>query len=205
MGADKLISSGSPWESKIGYSRAVVAGDYVHVSGTTATINGVVQHPGDAYNQTLTALGADAVKEALSRAGSLGLPDYAEGNVEGFLFPATYEFEPGVDEFETLGIAHLPARLVAPSHEPLPVLFYTHGGGFTIGSVATHDSLCRHLAHLAHCAVVSLDYRLAPEHKFPTAANDAWDALQWLAGQGAALAWPSLLRKLDRIDPSYAS
>ncbi|WP_342128623.1 alpha/beta hydrolase [Hydrogenophaga sp. OTU3427] len=81
----------------------------------------------------------------------------------------------------------LPARLVAPTHEPLPVLFYTHGGGFTIGSVATHDSLCRHLAHLAHCAVVSLDYRLAPEHKFPTAANDAWDALQWLAGQGAAL------------------
>ncbi len=81
----------------------------------------------------------------------------------------------------------LHARLVAPSHEALPVLLYTHGGGFTIGSVATHDSLCRHLAHLAHCAVVSLDYRLAPEHSFPTAANDAWDALQWLAGQGSAL------------------
>jgi len=81
----------------------------------------------------------------------------------------------------------LHARLVAPSNEVLPVLLYTHGGGFTIGSVATHDSLCRHLAHLAHCAVVSLDYRLAPEHTFPTAANDAWDALQWLAEQGQAL------------------
>lgn len=81
----------------------------------------------------------------------------------------------------------LPARLVAPSHEALPVLLYLHGGGFTIGSVATHDTLCRHLAHLAGCAVVSLDYRLAPEHKFPTAACDAWDALAWLAGQGQAL------------------
>ncbi|PZP98485.1 MAG: alpha/beta hydrolase [Variovorax paradoxus] len=84
--------------------------------------------------------------------------------------------------------ASLPARLVAPAAEaPLPVLLYLHGGGFTIGSVATHDTLCRELAHQAGCAVLSLDYRLAPEHRFPTAQNDAWDALQWLAGEGAAL------------------
>lgn len=81
----------------------------------------------------------------------------------------------------------LPARMYAPVREALPVLVYFHGGGFTIGSVATHDALCRHLSHLAHCAVVSVDYRLAPEHKFPVAANDAWDALQWLAGNGANL------------------
>jgi acetyl esterase len=81
----------------------------------------------------------------------------------------------------------LPARLYAPVREALPVLVYFHGGGFTIGSVATHDTLCRHLSHLAHCAVVSVDYRLAPEHKFPVAANDAWDAVQWLAGNAADL------------------
>lgn len=82
----------------------------------------------------------------------------------------------------------LPARLYAPSTcAPLPVLLYLHGGGFTIGSVATHDVLCRQLAHLAGCAVVSLDYRLAPEHQFPTAINDAWDALQWLAAHGDTL------------------
>ena len=81
----------------------------------------------------------------------------------------------------------LPARLYAPAQDNLPVLLYFHGGGFTIGSVATHDALCRHLSHLAHCAVVSVDYRLAPEHKFPTASNDAWDALQWLAAQAGAL------------------
>ena len=77
----------------------------------------------------------------------------------------------------------LPARLYAPSHEKLPVLLYFHGGGFTIGSVATHDILCRQLSHLAGCAVVSLEYRLAPDYQFPTAANDAWDALQWLTVQ----------------------
>lgn len=83
--------------------------------------------------------------------------------------------------------AAIGARLYAPTLDRLPVLLYFHGGGFTIGSVATHDALCRHLSHLAHCAVVSVDYRLAPEHKFPTAANDAWDTLQWLAAQAAGL------------------
>lgn len=89
--------------------------------------------------------------------------------------------------------ALLPARLYAPvdrAEAPasgLPVLLYLHGGGFTVGSVATHDALCRQLAHLAGCMVVSLGYRLAPEYKFPTAHNDAWDALQWLAAHAAGL------------------
>ena len=83
--------------------------------------------------------------------------------------------------------ATIAARLYAPAQERLPVLLYFHGGGFTIGSVATHDALCRHLSHLTRCAVVSVDYRLAPEHKFPTAADDAWDALQWLAREAPAL------------------
>lgn len=81
----------------------------------------------------------------------------------------------------------LPARLYAPSAQNLPVLLYFHGGGFTIGSIATHDILCRQISHLAGCAVVSVDYRLAPEFKFPTAVHDAWDALQWLARHGADL------------------
>ena len=82
----------------------------------------------------------------------------------------------------------LSARLVAPSRAAgLPVLLYLHGGGFTIGSSATHDILCRELARLAGCMVVSLDYRLAPEHRFPTASHDAWDALTWLAAHAQEL------------------
>ncbi len=82
----------------------------------------------------------------------------------------------------------LPARLYAASTDVgQPLLLYTHGGGFTIGNIATHDILCRELARLAGCMVVSLDYRLAPEHRFPTASNDAWDALQWLAAHAESL------------------
>lgn len=77
------------------------------------------------------------------------------------------------------------ARLFAPypkSHaSPIPTLVYFHGGGFTIGSIQTHNVLCRELARIGHCAVISVDYRLAPEHRFPVATNDAWDALQWVA------------------------
>ena len=87
--------------------------------------------------------------------------------------------------------AVLPARLYAPTAlnptAPLPLLLYLHGGGFTIGSIATHDILCRELARLAGCMVVSLDYRLAPEHRFPTASNDAWDALLWLSANASTL------------------
>jgi acetyl esterase len=80
-----------------------------------------------------------------------------------------------------------PARLYAPSHEQLPVLLYLHGGGFVIGGLETHDSLCRQLALRSGCAVVSLDYRLAPEHPFPAAVDDTWAALRHLAGHADAL------------------
>jgi acetyl esterase len=64
---------------------------------------------------------------------------------------------------------------------------YFHGGGFVIGSIESHDILCRELSRLARCAVVSVGYRLAPDYKFPTAFDDAWDALQWIAKSGDAL------------------
>ncbi len=66
MAADRLISSGGPWESVIGYSRAVVAGEYVHVSGSTATVDGVLQFEDDAYGQTLTAF--KVIEAALAQA-----------------------------------------------------------------------------------------------------------------------------------------
>lgn len=83
--------------------------------------------------------------------------------------------------------AEIAARLYAPEASAAGVLVYFHGGGFTVGSVDTHDGLCRRLSHLAHCAVVSVGYRLAPEHKFPQAFDDTWDAVQWLHHHGQRL------------------
>jgi enamine deaminase RidA (YjgF/YER057c/UK114 family) len=67
LAADKKISSGGPWEASIGYSRAVVAGPYIHVSGSTATVNGILQHEGDAYGQTKVAF--EVIEKALAEGG----------------------------------------------------------------------------------------------------------------------------------------
>lgn len=67
MAADRKISSGGPWEATIGYSRAVVAGPYIHVSGSTATVDGTLQHEEDAYSQTKVAFGV--IEKALAEGG----------------------------------------------------------------------------------------------------------------------------------------
>lgn len=64
--------------------------------------------------------------------------------------------------------------------ELLPVLVYFHGGGFVVGSLNSYDSLCRNLANRVDCIVASVDYRLAPEHKFPAATEDCYAALCWI-------------------------
>ena len=69
----------------------------------------------------------------------------------------------------------------------LPVLVYFHGGGWVIGDLDTHDVLCRQLTAEAGISVVSVDYRLAPEHKFPAAVDDAWAATRWIVDHAAEL------------------
>jgi acetyl esterase len=69
----------------------------------------------------------------------------------------------------------------------LPALIYIHGGGWTIGSIETHDTLCRDLANLTPCAVVSIDYRLAPEHRFPIAVDECVSAARWVASNASEL------------------
>ncbi len=77
----------------------------------------------------------------------------------------------------------IPVRLCTPPGEgwPLPVLVYFHGGGWVRGDLDTHDRLCRFLSAGAECLVVSVGYRLAPEHRFPAAVDDALAATDWVA------------------------
>ena len=78
---------------------------------------------------------------------------------------------------------------------PLPVHVYYHGGGWVIGDLDSHDWICRSIANAAQCAVVSVDYRMAPEHVFPASFDDALAAARWVAENAGAL----------RVDPARIS
>jgi len=82
----------------------------------------------------------------------------------------------------------IPIRIYKPNDtHNLPLVAFYHGGGWVLGDIESHDRLCRLLANAADCIVVSVDYRLAPEHKFPAAPEDCYAALQWIVEHGAAL------------------
>lgn len=73
------------------------------------------------------------------------------------------------------------------STEPLPILVYAHGGGFVFCDLDSHDGLCRNLANLIPAVVVSVDYRLAPECRWPTAAEDVFAVTEWAAAHASGL------------------
>ena len=85
----------------------------------------------------------------------------------------------------------VPLRLIRPAgtdaSDVLPVLVYYHGGGWVIGDLDTHDTLCRQLANGAGCAVLAVDYRMGPEHRFPAAVIDAVAATHWVRAHAAEL------------------
>ena len=82
----------------------------------------------------------------------------------------------------------LPIRLYTPEGDgPLPVLVFFHGGGWVVGNLESHDATCRALANAAGCITLAVDYRLAPEHKFPAAPEDCYEATKWAVLNAAAL------------------
>ncbi|HUP87148.1 MAG TPA: alpha/beta hydrolase [Acidimicrobiales bacterium] len=81
----------------------------------------------------------------------------------------------------------IPIRIYTPlGAAPFPVVVFFHGGGFTIGSLTSHDPIARRICGEAEAIVVAVDYRLAPEHKFPAAVEDAFAALQWVGANAAS-------------------
>ena len=76
---------------------------------------------------------------------------------------------------------------VAPAAEPLAGIVYFHGGAWVFGDLDTHDGMCRMLANESGCRVVSIAYRLAPEHKFPAAVEDAYAATQWVVSNAVEI------------------
>ena len=71
--------------------------------------------------------------------------------------------------------------------EPQPVLVFYHGGGWVIGDLESHDTVCRELAHQSGCTIIAVDYRLAPEHVFPAAVDDCIAATEWVVANAAEL------------------
>jgi acetyl esterase len=94
-----------------------------------------------------------------------------------------------VEEFSVPGPeGHFPVRAYTPEGEgPFPILVYFHGGGFVFGDLDSADSQCRAHANASGCVVVSVDYHLAPEHKFPAAAEDCYLATRWVTDNNAWL------------------
>jgi acetyl esterase len=78
-------------------------------------------------------------------------------------------------------------RAAARTGDQQPAVLFFHGGGWVFGDIETHDNLCRALANSGECTVISVDYRLAPEHKFPAALDDCWAALLWSVKNSDAL------------------
>jgi acetyl esterase len=81
----------------------------------------------------------------------------------------------------------IPVRIYSPPGKPIGILVYFHGGGWVVGDIASHDYVCRALTNAAGCVVVSVDYRLAPEHKFPAGPEDCYAATEWVPKNAASL------------------
>lgn len=95
------------------------------------------------------------------------------------------------DDIATGTSGSVPVRIYRPQQgEPVGVIAYYHGGGYVLGDLDGYDNVCRQLCVDSQATVVSVDYRLAPEHPFPAAIDDAWTALEWIAAEVSALAGP---------------
>ena len=83
--------------------------------------------------------------------------------------------------------SEIPIRIYTPAGKPNGILVYFHGGGWVVGDLTSHDYVCRVFTNETGCTVVAVDYRLAPEHKFPAGPDDCYAATQWVSKNAASL------------------
>ena len=139
--------------------------------------------------------GAKWVLDAIAAAEAEGRPPTEETTPEesrqlyrdsrGALTPEPPEVALAEDGAFAGDAGEVPVRYYRPlgsaTGEALPVMVFYHGGGWVIGDLDTHDVICRTMANAGGFAVISVDYRMGPEHKFPAAVDDAFAALRWVA------------------------
>lgn len=125
----------------------------------------------------------------LPRVESMPAPEAREffRQSAGLLAPAPAEMDRVLNRTVPGPHGDIPVRIFVPrkGKAPHPVLVYYHGGGWTVGDLDTHDGVTRALADAAECIVVSVDYRMGPEHRFPCAVDDALAAFAWAAAQAS--------------------
>lgn len=112
-------------------------------------------------------------------------------NSRRILQPVPQEVAEARDTMVPGPLGEIKVRLYRPAGteaaDVLPALIYYHGGGWLLGDLDSHDVVCRRFANAAHCRVVSVDYRMAPEHKYPAAVNDSAAATRWAIENAATL------------------
>ena len=102
--------------------------------------------------------------------------------------PALFGPAPDVASVRDVDADGVPVRVIEPSGETRGGFVYLHGGGWVLGGLESHGPLCRALAARSGAAVIAVDYRLAPEHRYPAAVEDAWTATRWASQRFAPLA-----------------
>jgi acetyl esterase len=130
----------------------------------------------------------------LAESGAKPLHELTPEEARGFTAMLRELYGPGPDVEKSYDV-QLPTadghsftvRILVPAGEIRALIVYYHGGGWVIGNIDEYDALARTLATTLHAAVVNVDYRLAPEHRYPAAADDAWTALTWAAGQATEI------------------
>jgi len=141
-----------------------------------------------ALDQATTAL-----LEQLAASGARPLHEQTPDEARGVMAALRGDAPPGPDMASVRDTrvrasgGFVPVRVLVPVASPRGVIVYYHGGGWVIGGLADFDKLGRQLAQRTGCVVILVDYRLAPEYRFPTAVDDAWAALRWADQQRAEL------------------